>query len=614
MAEFNINAPREGATKSAMLPTVGTTSTMLGPLAFKVNNVDDYLLAIHSAIGDAATKAMDGLSEAAKALGATPPQALSYSSMSFLPDPANYGLMQWPGFNPESLRKIARENVAPMVIIRNRIDDLTRYSNLSTYPWKPGWRIAMRDPKEQPARQDEKDIEEAQKFIYNCSMDGDLDPRDRDAHLIPPFEMFIRSFGDDALTFDGWAIWTDMESKNKVRAFANLPAGMMRLAVPTRGYKGDPSLFAALVDETGTPVKPFTRQELVWRIRNIRNDPSIGPYGWPEIEMAIRLIQAFQGAIELNADTFQRNSIPNGVLVLKGDYFNQEQIDALTREWTNMKRGMSKLWGMPVISVPEDGEVDILNFMDLKGQEVRYRDHMNMMMGLNCLIWRYPIRKLGMFISGHTRDSSPNQEAALEVQKTDDAGLPPLLTHVEETINQYLLWARWPKLRFEFTSKNPTEDARGFAERIKARTWGEARAETDLPPLRKVYKGKSLSKAMTESGNKINGGEDKGNGGADVDDDIDPMEILAEIMEGCPEDPVKASVYQTVAIEMVKARLGTAVAPGAGGGGAGSSPKKGPAMSNQKDPAVSQTHGNLAGVRRDSRMEKDRAEAAAGVR
>ena len=84
------------------------------------------------------------------------------------------------------------------------------------------------------------------------------------------------------------------------------------------------------------------------------------------------------------------------MLLLMGDYFNQSQIDALMREWTNMKRGVSKMWGVPVMAVPEGGEVEVMSFMDMKGQEIRYRDHLNLMGGLYCVISQFPPRRLGV--------------------------------------------------------------------------------------------------------------------------------------------------------------------------------------------------------------------------
>lgn len=565
-AAFDINRPRGAdAAKAVMFPTVPGGLPAIPP---SMDGVDAYLAAMRASLGDVAKATQSSLMEAAKALGADVPQAFSYSSMSFMPDPGNYGLMQWPGLNPESLAKISRENLVPQVIVQQRVSDIARYAGLSTHSWKPGWRITLRDASETPTRQDKEDIKAAQRFLWNCNMEG-MDPLERDGNLLHPFSWFLRSFAREALVYDGWSIWTDRDSQNRVRAFTNLPAGMIRLAVPTKGVGGNRNLFAALVDETGSPVKPFTRKEMTWNIRNVRLDPSVGNYGYPEIEMAVRLIQAFQSGVDLNADAFVRNSIPNGMLLLKGDYWNQEQIDALMREWTNMKRGISKLWGMPVMAIPEESEVELMQFMDLKGTDVRFKDHMNMMMGVACLVWCFPIRRLGMFVSGHARDNQPVQDAAIEIQGADDPGLPPLLMHAEDVINPYLLWPRWPNLLFEFLNKNPKESAREHESRKLARTWGEARTEIDLPKLTQL--------AKTE------------------------YKPLAEIMDLAPTDPNLAGIFQTVAVKMLEAKLG--------GGSDGSTSSPGNNMTSKKDPAESQGHGHLAGVRRDSRAEKDHAEA-----
>lgn len=566
---FDINHKPEEAKAGAMLPMLGMGKANGLAAQFPIGDVDGYLAALHASIGDAANVVKSNIMEAAKALGSEVPQAFSYSTMSFMPDPTNYGLVQWPGLSPEALRKISRENIGPQMVIRSRVTDLARYSGLSSHLWMPGWRIVMMDPKEHPTAQQRKEIKEAESFVWNCSREHSYtQARERDAAFISPFEMFLRSFVDDALTFDGHALWTDMDSRGGVRAFCNLPAGMIRLAVPTRGYKGHPDQFAVMVDETGNPIMPFTRKQMTWRIRNMRLDPAVCGYGWSEIEMAIRLIQGFQAGIDLNIDTFTKSAIPNGMLLLKGDYFNQDQIDALMREWTNMKRGISKLWGMPVMAIPEGGDVELMQFMDLKGDDVRYKDHLNMMAGLICILYNFPVRRLGLFASGNHRDNQPVQDAAVEIQGADDAGLPALLEHVEGTINPYLLWTNWPHLRFEFVNKNPKVDARSYAFRKEAMTWGEARAEADLPKLSTVYSG-----------------------------DLKP---LAEIMEGCPEDPAKSGVFQTVAVTMLQAMLGL------GGEGDGKTATPGARMQGQKDPAQSLAHGHPSGIRRDSKAESSK--------
>lgn len=535
-----------------------------------LQDASTYVAAMHASIGDGPReqKHVSSLEVAAKAMGVEVPQAFAYGSFSLMPDATSYGLLQWPGVAPESLRKMTRENVAPQLIINSRIADLARYAGLSTHMWKPGWRIMLRQAGETPTAKDRADIKDAESFILNCSRDyGYTDARERDEVLLSPFGMFLRQFADDVHTFDGWSVWTQPDRMKRTIAFANLPAGLIRLAAPGRGLGGDTKKYAALVDETMNPVKAFTRYEMTWRVMHPRTDPSVFGYGWPVPEQGMRLIQAFQSAIDLNADTFTKSSIPNGMLLLKGDFFNQDQIDALMREWTNMKKGMSKQWGMPVMSVPEEGNIELLNFMDLKGQDVRYKDHMNMMSGLLCHLYQFPVRRLGMFISGKTADNEPLADESVASQGVDDSGLPALLSFIEDTVNQYLLWNNWPRLQFGFMAKDPKNDAREFSARKEAQTWKEARAAADLPALETL---------------------------------VPPdMKDLAEIMGLCPEDPSKAGVFQTVAVAMLQAKLGVAD---------GKSPATpGARMTSQKDPAESQAHGHAAGIKRDSAAEEARA-------
>ena len=565
---FDVNKARDDGGPIARLPTLGTRSGGVLDPQFSITGVEDYHRAIHAAMGDVG-QVQSSLAEAAKALGAEPPQAMAYARLSFMPDPANYGLMQWPGMQPESLRKVARENTLPQMVIRSRVADMRRYSCLSTHAQVPGWRIILRDPSTTPSEQDRKDIREAERFIANCSREQAYkDPLERDAHHIQPFESFLCGAIDDSLTFDGWAIWTDRDNASRVRSFANLPAGLIRLSLPGKGYKGNPDIFAALVDETGTPAAAFTRDEMTWCIRNVRNDPNVIGYGWSETEMSIRIIQAFMSAIELNTATFDKNGIPNGILQLIGDFWQQEQVDALQREWVNMKRGVSKMWGLPIIAVPEDGKIEMMSFMDMKGQEIRYKDHLNLMGGVYCIITQFPIRRWGMFASGSHRDNQPAQDMSTEIQGVDDPGLPAHLIFIEHRINEYILWPNWSHLQFRFEAKNPKEDARRYNERTKTRTWGEARAENDLPKLETL-----------------------------VEEELKP---LARIMSLVPEDPALVGAFQSLAPTMLEKMLGLSES-------AVDADQPGAPNPGLKDPAQSQAHGHRVGVPRSAAKERQRA-------
>lgn len=572
---FQVNKSRGDGLPIARLPTYGTTSSHPLDAQFAITDVDGYLAAIHASIGDQRALIDGSITEACKALGATPPQAMAYARLSFMPDPANYGLMQWPGMQPESLRKVAQENLLPNMIISSRVTDIRRYSCLSTHPWSPGWKVVLRDATKTPSRSDLADIRDAERFLWNCSRDNVFsDPLDRDAGRISQFEEFLCGAMNDIMTFDGWSIWKDTDYAGRIRKFTNLPAGLIRLALPGKGYKGFPDLYAAMVDETGSVVQAFTREDMTWCVQYNRNDPATIGYGWPTIEKAVRVVQGYQAAVDLNVSTFDKNGIPNGLLKLKGDFWQQEQIDALQREWTNMKRGVSKMWAMPVIAVPEDGDIELMTFMDLKGEDVRYKDNMNMLTGMYCIIEGFPIKRLGMFASGNRRDNQPSPDESVEIQGVDDPGLPAKLTFIEHRINEYLLQPNWPTLMLQFMAKDPKSDARSYEAKKLAGTWKESRAEADLPDLVKM-----------------------------APEWAKPM---AELMVLCPSDPAMMGTYQALAVETLKDKFGVNDQPESGS----QTGTTGAPFPSKTDPAKSQEHGHRAGVRRSSRKEGANARAA----
>lgn len=497
------------------------------------------------------------LTQTTKSIGA-PPSAFAFGRISYMPDTYNRGVLQWPGLAPDALRKVVRENVAPQLIIGMRVDDVLRYSTLSNQPWKPGWQIETMETTESPSAADRKAIQEAESFIQNSNIEYGLsEARERDAHKMMGFQGFLSAAVRDSLTFDGIAVWTDMDLSDRVKGYTLLPAANIRLT-NVGGYDGDKDKFAVAVDDGGRVIHSFTRDELTFYVRNRRNDPDALGYGYSEVEIAIRLIKGFQNALDFNVDIFDKSSIPNAIMTISGSSVTQKQLDLLNRMWTNLKKGITKAWSLPVIGLSgTDSKIEIIKLNDVHGMEAYYKDFMNMLAGALCTVYRFPVKRLGYRISGHGHDTQPNPDAGKIVDE-DDPGLAPLLIHLECLINEYLIWSRWPNLRFAFNGKSPKEDARKYEAKMNARTWAEQRKDAGLEPLTKL---------------------------------AEPwLKDLAEIMELAPADPGKTSMFQSLAASFLEPEKKDQAAPGA-------------EIQPKKDPARSREHGHESGVRRDSASE-----------
>ena len=487
-----------------------------------------------------------------------PPSSQSFVTMSMMPDMSNSNILQWVGIPPESLAKIASENIAPQMIIGMRIADILSYANLSNHPWKKGWRITHREADKNPTKEIRKDVILAENFILNCNTQ--LTGTERDARGYTSFRQFLAALTRDTLIMDGMAVWTDRGDDGKVQAFKTLYSGNIRLAMPG-GYMNDPKIFAVAVDQTGTIITTFTRDELVWYVRNPRSQPDVYGYGLSELQIGVRLIQGFQNAFDMNADTFQRNHVPNGIMLLKGVGWVQRQLDILTRVWNNMLSGITKRWSVPALVVPKDGDISILDLSDIRGKEAYYQDFMNLSIGAFCTVFRFPPHRLGYKASGKGPDSEMPNQTAMERIDEEDIGKEELLDHIELMINEYLLSSRFPHLRFEFTGKNQKSDAREYEERQLAMTMRERRANVGLG---------SLEDAAKESKD-------------------DAIIAVGKAMDMAPIDPGVAGIFQALISSQ-----------GLTNKGIGQEGRIDPKI----DPAESELHGGISGVRRDSSQEK----------
>lgn len=499
-----------------------------------------------------------------KALTA-PPGIYNFGQLQTLPDPNAEGIIAWPGLPPETLRKMSTTLLAPKIVINQRVNDVLSYSQLSPHPWKKGWAIEMVDAAASPTESTLRSIKEAEQFICNCNSEyPSTKARLRDAQRYYSFPQFLALITRDSYTYDGIAVYTDMDLRDKVKGFTPLPAGNIRLA-GTGGYLANPEKFAVLVDESGTIYRSFTRDELIWMVRNPSTDSTTNGYGMSELAMAAKLVDAFENAMELNMDIFSKSGIPQGMLRLKGLGWTNRELDMITRTWANLKKGVSKFWTLPAMVLPPDTDIDFLDLSAAAGKEGLFQDYINMLMGTYTAICNFPIRRLGFRISGKTAEPTikDGPDTSVSLYHEEDSGLVVFLQLIENFINQYILWTRWPHLRFVFRGKTPREDAREYEIRQLSQTYGERRAMTDNPPLEKLA----------------------------ADDD---MKIVAKLMDLAPTDAALTGVFQSLASAFITAKLGTKenslATPGA-------------PFPHKKDPASAEEHGAISGVRRQGNKE-----------
>lgn len=558
---FNPNAIEED-----VVPTAGVAHW---PVFKNVTTVDQYASVFAQGVPSQGTDPgsieafIKSTIEVAKA---SPPDMRTWSQQyAIMPDPQADRLMAWPGLAPQMIRMLIEQHLSPKMIIGLRTADLMRYSAPSTRPWAPGWTITTREGIHTPTSSDEADKKQATNFLLNCTTET-TDARVRDGMDLTSFATFLEMAIRDAMTYGAYAWWTDTDLRGRVKSFKCLSAYNIRLA-NKEGYKGDPSVFAVGVDDSNHVKQAFTRHDLVWRPRNPRPDANVGLYGYSEIEMALKLIQGWSDALEMNVTTFSKSAIPPGILTVTG-MWTPRQLDTLSKVWQNLKRGITKIHSLPVIALPRDGEIKLLSLDTMVSKDVQFGGFLNLLAGALCAVYRFPPDRLGVFISGQAKDNKPEGPVVAANVDVQDPGLAPELLHLQNLINEYLVTPRWPHLEFCFTARDPKNDARAYELRILSMVQDERRAMVDLPKLEDIA-----------------APEDK---------------ELARIMGKSPVDPGMIGLYSNVVTARIAAETAIKTAT--------AKPDSGAAFTSKKDPGVAQEeHGHTGGVRRDSAAEEKSA-------
>lgn len=377
----------------------------------------------------------------------------TFGAISYMPTQTpDMGILQWPGIPPDALTKISRDNLAPQMIIRNRVDDVVRYSEISTHPWKPGWQIVPKDIYEETDDETRREIREAEKFLLQGGMDFDT-ALERDEHYFVNFTNFLSQIVDSSLIYDGIAIWTNRDKQDRVISFAPFPAQNVRLvARPTDYGKQIPSsvmtpslginyagsgtptitntptpqdIFAVGVDEAGNVQYKFTRKDLIWYVRNPRADGAIQGYGHSEIESALLLIKGFTDALIFNTNIFSNNSIPKGILLLKGTFTNK-QFDAFcySEDTEVLTKTGWKLFGDVDISTDEFATMNIQTkeFEWQKASHKTWQDYVGYMYHLKS-------RTIDLIVT-------PNHRIVYETYNTNDHELK--ISTAEEIYNRFI--------------------------------------------------------------------------------------------------------------------------------------------------------------------------------
>lgn len=404
-----------------------------------------------------------------------------------------YSVMDWGGWRQrpssltyETLRQMATSNTVIASILKLRTDQVSAFCKPQQGQYDRGFRIILRDRRDKskgmtPAEQ--KQAEAIERFLDTTGLLlPNEKPSDRDN-----FRAFCKKATRDTLTYDQWCWEKIRDRKGRPSRFIALPSETIRPAVSDVEHM-DPAELRSRVSHVqvyeNQVIAEFATDDIAFCVMNPRSDIRVNGFGFSPIEQVVKLTTAWLFGFEYNQRFFTQGSAIKGLINIKGA-IPDRQLRAFRRMWYSMIAGATNAWKTPIVNADE---IQWLS-MHSTNREMEYASWMDWLTKLICAIYGVdPVEINFIFGSGGAGGSMferrPNQA---EVTESKDKGLLPLLTHIEDHLNQHLIWELNPDFEFAFTGfdskAESAENERRGKQVTTHKTVNEIRAEENLEPL-----------------------------------------------------------------------------------------------------------------------------------
>ena len=422
------------------------------------------------------------------------------------------------GLDYKTLTLMSRQ---PLIsaIINTRINQVADFCQVQESPYELGFKIELKNRKEEPTPEQEKKISELESWFMTC---GD----DRIA-FDNTFENFLRKVVRDSLIFDQCCFEIVRTRGGDIAGFVAVDASTIRRAKPTdkevKAGRRDPDKTAYVQMLANKKLATFTAKELCMGIRRPRTNMKVNNYGFPELEELARVVTYLINAEMYNANNFTHGMHTAGILAVKSK-MNPQLFRAFRREFYSMLHGAENAKRTPIIQLDPEAkeEVQSVNLSN-SNRDMEYSQWMSWLLRLSCSIFAISPTELG----GNWQYGNEGQSQALSTQAAGDKivmskelGLRPLLRAIESWLNRYVVNQIDPDLMFRFKGFDQVSESQKLDADIKSvkafRTVNEVRAMYDLEPLEDDIANMILdptyinavtqAKMMAEQGGDMEGG------------------------------------------------------------------------------------------------------------
>ena len=399
-------------------------------------------------------------------------------------------------------------------VIQTRLNQVASFAMPQIDKYKVGFKINLRDKEKEPTPAETKEALEIQAFIMNCGVPESFEDTP-DLKRKDGFETFLRKIVRDSLTFDqinfeitprnnGMPYRFGAVDAGTIRLISDMKENMERVGAPYidpviinpyasqgafKEYKSQHPRTAQVIN--GVVRHTFDEWEMAFGVRNPRTDIVAQGYGFSEIEMLVTAITSHMNAETYNRKFFSQGSSIKGVLAFEGSV-PPDQLEAFRRQWYQQVTGINNAWRTPIMSLGKDSKMNWVS-LHSTNREMEFGKWMEYCIKTICGVFQMDPIEIGFDISrmgagqGGGGGGLGMANQAERIMFSQDKGLRPLVRHIQNLINEYIVYRLNPDFEFEFVGMNVGDemgDINKIEKQVKTfKTINEIRSEHDLEDI-----------------------------------------------------------------------------------------------------------------------------------
>lgn len=398
------------------------------------------------------------------------------------PMQANFGF----GYRERTFQssfEVARELTiqAPIVgiIISTRANECLPFTKRSMSSFSPGFKIVLRDEKEKPTAKSAARAKELERFIEHT---GDPD----NSALRDDFSTFVYKVATDSLMFAQMAAEIVPDRAGRPNQFYAVDASTIRIAQYAQPYDSDDLekevRHVQVVD--GRILTTYTREQLMFGIRNPSTDVRMSGYGISEIEKVQRACAAILQSWEHNVRAFTQGTSIRGIINIR-EPMGPEQFEDFRDDFYRWARGVDNAHTTSVMN--SEAGFDYTNLAQTNDQ-MGYGDWTNFLIKILCAAYNTAPDLIGFNYGNVGQDNALGQASnEWKITQSKERGLRPLVDHIFGLIDERIIKPLDENFRLVHVGLDqmtPEQAEQINTSQVRSvATVDEIRARTDQPPL-----------------------------------------------------------------------------------------------------------------------------------